>query len=178
MKTVEIKTYLFEELSKEAQQFAIEKKQKQNWENSDFYYWAIDNCYLFSLDGIDEIIIENNRKGIYYSCECYWYLQFSKGVKIRNEEIFKNYFGIPENHNFYLHDSAYKQYENTKLILLNEFGEEYENEEIEENWGNFVNSVLSKIQTELDYLNSEEYAREELENLEEYYTEDGNEFYY
>lgn len=178
MKAVEIKTYLFSELSKDAQQFAIEKRQKQNWQNSDFYYWAVDNCYLFALDGIDEIVIKNNRKGIYYSVECYWYLKFSEGVEIENEELFKNYFGIPENHNFYLHDSAYKQYDSTKLILLDEEGEEYENEEIEEKWNDFVNSVLSRIEAELDYCNSEEYAKEELENSDDYFTEDGNEFYY
>lgn len=178
MKTVEIKTYLFAELSKEAQEYAIEKRQRQNWENSDFYYWAIDDCYLFGLDGIDEIVIKNNRKGIYYSVDCIWYLHCSKGIEIENEKLFKDYFGIPQNHNFYLHDSAYKQYDSTKLILLDEDGEEYENEEITDKWEDFVNCVLSRIEAELEYYNSEDYAREELENSENYFTEDGKEFYY
>lgn len=181
MKTVEIKTYLFNELSKKAQEFAISKRQEQNWENSDFYYLAIDNCYLFALDGIDEIVIKNNKKGIYYSVYslgCYFWMRFSEGVEIKNEELFKHYFGIPKNHNFYLLDRGLRKYENTELILLDEKGLEYEDEEIEERWNNFIHSVLLKIEAEIDYFNSEEYAREELENSGEYFTEDGNKFYY
>jgi hypothetical protein len=107
MKTI-IKTinlFKFDELSKEAQQKAIEKELNFRYEdNYHFASWVIDNCYLLEpeheemkkikgYESLKEPIFNNNRK-IYFSLDYDKNIDISKALTITDEDIFFQWLGI------------------------------------------------------------------------------------
>lgn len=47
MRTIRTKVYNFNELTKDAQEVAIEQLKQQYYEDNNFAEWAIDDCALF-----------------------------------------------------------------------------------------------------------------------------------
>jgi hypothetical protein len=173
METLTLNAFKFEELEQSVKDNLIKKRIESNYNTVDAY-WIIDDCYLLQpMDlGNEDILIKNLRKGVYFSTDYRYYLRIADGAEIVDDERFKEYFKIPSEYNFYLHNPR-GQYDSTVLIILDEFGIETELPETEELWSSYIGDVLSRIEQQYDYYFGEEYAEEELINDDELYLTDG-----
>lgn len=115
MRTIRTKVYLFNELSKDAQQKAIEQIRNSYYEYNEFAHLAVDNCYLFepkheeliSLFGEnfyeklnegkqykDTPLIQNTRERIFFDTDRNSYLDCEEAMKITNNTYFLKWLGI------------------------------------------------------------------------------------
>lgn len=173
METLTLNAYKFEELEQSVKDILIQKRINQNYE-TDYCNWIIDDCYLFQPTelGNEDILIKNLRKGVYFSTDYRCHLRIADGAEIVNEKRFKEYFKIPSEYSFYLHNPRH-QYDSTILIILDEFGDEVELPETEDLWSSHIGDVLHRIESQFDYYWSAEYVEEELINDDELYLADG-----
>lgn len=191
MKTIQINTFSFNELSEEAQQVAINNF-LTNYEIDPFQ--VVDDCYLFDPKDIDlrdtlkenynrDILIKNNRKNIYFNIDRNWYLDCTDAMEIQNDVLFLKYLGIPE----YLQEQI--QYE---IFTLNNnssteidfelVASEYEFTKAEgeilqsakDKFSDLINEILGRIKFQYEYEASEEFAREMIETEECIYDVNGN----
>jgi hypothetical protein len=190
MKTI-IKTinlFKFEELSKEAQQKAIEKEINYRYkDNYDFLNWVIDDCFLLEpeheemkkikgYETLKEPIFNNNRK-IYFSLGYDKYIDISEALTITDEDIFFQWLGI----NNRLRNKI--TYEIQKNYI--EFNESYYTnkpitpreaeklKEAEEKTKKHFENVLKRIQKDYEYNFTDEAITEHFKENDFYFLEDG-----
>jgi hypothetical protein len=106
MRTIRTKLYMFEELSEEAKETAIEQVRDSYYEYNDFAEWAIDDCALFEpkdeelstlfKDEYKFPLLENTRNKIYFNTERGSYLDCENALIVTNNEQFLLWLGIPQ----------------------------------------------------------------------------------
>jgi hypothetical protein len=194
MKTIELNIYKFDELSKDAQNTAIEKYRQRMYEYNDFRHYAIDDCYLFEPRHTEIVdlcpaytdygkpIIGNTRK-VYYDLDRNRHLDASNGIVINNEKMFMEWLEIPEG----MHDKVYftiratnGRYPDTIINFEeNECDYIFSDEErrildyAEVKFSNHMEDVLNRISEAYEYYFSDEYIAEHLEINQHDFTEDG-----
>ena len=192
MKTITktINIYLFDELSEQAKQNAIETQRKIFYEYNDFLAWCIDNCYLLEpkhneLTFIKEYnvlktpIFNNNRK-IYLSLDRDRHIDISNALTITNEDIFYKWLGINkrlQNKITYTIKDDYIEFEenyyNYKPLTERE---KQTLKDAEEKTKVHFQEVLDNIEDSYNYFFTDENIIEYLQDNEIEFTEDGNIF--
>ena len=194
MKTIELSIYNFDELSKDAQETAIEEYRERMYTDNDFWQYAIDDCYLFEPRHTEIIdlcpayadygkpIIGNTRK-VYYDLDRNRHLDASNGIFINNEKMFMEWLEIPEG----MHDKVYftiratnGRYPDTIINFEeNECDYIFSDEErkildyAKVKFSNHMEDVLDRISEAYEYYFSDEYIAEHLEINQYEFTEDG-----
>ena len=195
MKTIETNLFKFNELSDYAKETAIEKYREQMYTNYDIASWVIDDCYLFEPLNIDLIklfgeeytkldkpIIGNTRK-VYFDTGRSSFLDADEAIEINNERMFLLWLGIPESMHdnlCYLIKNNTARYPDTKIKFEpNEWRYEFTNDELmilenaEDKFSDHMGNVLNRIDDSIEYYYSDDYLQQELEDSENYFTEDG-----
>jgi hypothetical protein len=194
MRTIEIKLYNFNELSKEAKQVAIEQYRQKSYEYNDYSYWAIDDCGLFEPphkemielfgEGYNFLLIENTRKNIYFSTYREWFLDCVNAMVIADDEKFYKWLGLPEglynNEDFYYEIYTPKYRNSSTTIRFDGYGEEYEGDICNaiDKFNSHIDNVLRGIGESIDYYFSDEYISEDIIINEYEFTEEGNTYYF
>jgi len=181
MRIVRTKVYKFEELSQEAKQVAIE-----NYRNSgaldDVCYWAVDDCALFepTQKELDEIgfkgtdfIISNNRKNIYFSTDRNWFLDCAEAMEVKHCDYFYKWLGITDEFllqkiSFEIYTPSYRNADTTIEFNCDIDFDDFttEEEKVLENakmkFDNHINSVLKRIEADIDYRFTDEAITEDI----------------
>jgi len=175
MKTLELKIYDFQELTKEAKEKAIENYREKLYEYNDFAQWAIDDCSLLEPQNkeLENLfgknynfpLLENNRK-IYFSLDRNRYIDISNAIIVNNEYQFLLWLGIPEK---MIENVYFKIGEDTIEFEENDYQHEFTEKENEilknaiEKFENHCENILDRIEKDIDYRFSDEAIIEELE---------------
>ena len=200
MKTIEITLYKFEELSKEAQQKAIEKIRDSYYEHNNFAEWAIDDCYLFEpkhkelveLFGedfykelnkgkkyTDNPLINNNRSNIYFSTDRNWHLDCAEAMEISNDKYFLLWLGLTEeiingeDFNYHIFTPNYRNSDTTIEFEGYDDEADYLIGEAIEKFNNHINECLKRIESNIDHQYTDEAIIEEIECNDYDFTETG-----
>jgi len=192
MRTIETTLYNFDELSKEAQETAIENVRKTYYEHNDFAEWAIDNCGLFepphkeleAMFGKDYNfpMIENTRENVYFSTDRNWYLDCAQAMNITNKEHFLLWLGLSEDLTNKIDFSIFTpSYRGSGTTIQFEFEDEDDEtsanndilEEATEKFESHVNSILRCLEDNIDYRFTDEAVKEDIEANEYEFTEEG-----
>jgi len=104
MRTIRTKIYKFEELSKDAQEKAIENTRNDYYRHNDFASWAIDDCSLLEPPHKEMIelfgknydfpLLENTREQLYFSTDRDWFIDISNAMKVTDTDDFYKWLGI------------------------------------------------------------------------------------
>jgi hypothetical protein len=195
MKTIEVNLFKFNELSNEARQVAVDNLRERMYGNPDVAGLVIDDCYLFEPLNIDLVelfgeeytkldkpIIGNTRK-VYFDTDRNSHLDADEGIEINNERMFLLWLGIPESmHKFlcYSIKNNTARYPDTKIEFEpNEYEYEFSDEENEildraaDKFSDHMYNILNRISDSIEFFYSDDYLEQELEDGEDYFTEDG-----
>lgn len=178
MRTIRTKVYTFEELSKEAQQVAIEEVRNEYYEYNDFANWAVDDCALFEpkekelieLFGEDYNfpLIKNTRESIYFDTERNRFLDCEKAMQITNKKQFLLWLGID------IEDEAFEniyfeiitpKYRNASTeIAFDDYDEMFEDrvEVAVEKFNSLIRDIIDRIETDIDYRFTDEVITEDI----------------
>ncbi len=200
--------YKFDELSDEAKETAIENMRESYYESNDFAEYAIDDDYLFEppneeltkLFGADFYeklnsgkkykdtpLIENTRKGIYFSLDRDRHLDASNAIDVNNDHYFMLWLGIPEE----MHEKVYYKITDDgsrsadTIIEFEPNDNEYEFTDAEqeildtaaEKFSSHMGDVLSNIEKKIDYMYTDESITETIEANDYDFDEDGDILY-
>lgn len=179
MREITTKVYSFSELSEDAKQKAIDNIRNSYYEYNDFSEWAIDDCYLLQPKELmnDELIIENNRK-IYFSLDRNRYIDISKAMEIQDVNLFLKWLGLDES----LIDKIDFDILSDSIVFMNQSDEEFTDIEweklnnAEEKFGNHCDEVLNRIEADIDYRFTDEAIIESITSNDYEFTEDGKEY--
>jgi hypothetical protein len=176
MRIIETEAYTFDELSDDAKEKVIDNFRKDRYEN-DWYYISdliIDDCYLLSPKGIDELIIKNTRK-VYYDIYR-GYIDISKAMDIKDDNAFLNWLNIPiELQN----EVSYKIEERTICFEENDCEYEFtenDNEILDnakEKFEEHCSDILQSIEKSYDFYHSDECIIEDIKCNEYEFTKEG-----
>lgn len=178
MRTIRTKVYTFEELSKEAQQVAIEEVRNEYYEYNDFANWAVDDCALFEpkekelieLFGEDYNfpLIKNTRESIYFDTERNRFLDCEKAMQITNKKQFLLWLGID------IEDEAFEniyfeiitpKYRNASTeVAFDDYDEMFEDrvEVAVEKFNSLIRDIIDRIETDIDYRFTDEVITEDI----------------
>ena len=185
MKTIEIKLYKFEELSKEAKQNAIEDTRNSYYENNDFSEWAIDDCALLEpkekelqkLFGKEYNfpLIKNNRK-IYFDTDRNRHLDISRAMEITNSNQFLNWLGLNKRlidkcDYFILEDTI--EFSNQSHLAFTAIEEEKLSNAVDK-FKNHCGGILKQIEESIDFRFTDECITDDLEANDYDFTEKGS----
>jgi hypothetical protein len=203
MRTIRTKVYSFDELSKDAQEKAIEKVRNSYYKHNDFARWAIDDCYLFepkheelvSLFGADfyeklnegkqyggEPLVQNTREDIYFDTDRNRFLDCEKAMKITNDTYFLKWLGIDTSVEG-LQDIYYSivtpsgRNESTTIVFEDypsEFGDVID--DATEKFNNHVQDCLNRIEEDIDYRFTDEAIIEDIIANEYEFLKDGTRY--
>ena len=190
MKTLELKSYEFTELSNEAKEAAIENIRNTYYEYNDFCQWAIDDCALLEPleNELTEILgkdykfplIENNRK-IYFSLDRNRYIDISNAMTITDDNDFFKWLGIDEN--LFLDDDGflildYKIGKDTIEFETNDFNIDFNDEQNKildsaiEKCESHCEDILTRIESDYEYRFTDEAIIEDIKaNNFEFYND-------
>jgi len=190
MKTLELKSYEFTELSNEAKEAAIENIRNTYYEYNDFCQWAIDDCALLEPleNELTEILgkdykfplIENNRK-IYFSLDRNRYIDISNAMTITDDNDFFKWLGIDEN--LFLDDDGflildYKIGKDTIEFETNDFNIDFNDEQNKildsaiEKFESHCEDILTRIESDYEYRFTDEAIIEDIKaNNFEFYND-------
>lgn len=189
MKTITINLYKYEELSKEAKQKAIEDKREEMYKYGYYYRWVIDDCSLLEpphkeLEKLykkhnlvyENLLIENTRK-IYYSLDRDRHIDISEGMKIKNNFMFLYWLGL----NKRIIDKIYFEISKDTIIIEEDIYKDVKLTKLEskkvdkaiEKFEGHCQEILNRIEEGIEYLYSDEFIIQELINLDDDFTENG-----
>ena len=194
MRTIRTKVYSFDELSKEAQDVAIEKVRQDYYEYNDFASWAIDDCALLEpphkeLEDLfgteyDFPLIKNNRK-VYFSLDRDRYIDISNAMEISSHNQFLLWLGINESD--FLDEEGFSildykigkdtiEFDTTDWRI--EFTKEQETvlEIAKEKFEEHCEDILKGIENEIDYRFTDEAITEDILANDYEFTKDGKIF--
>lgn len=188
MKTVEIKLYKFDELSKEAQQKAIKKTRESYYCSNDFSLWAIDDCSLLepphdelhNLFGndYDFPLIKNNRN-VYFSLERNRYIDISNAMEIQDSNQFLKWLGLDKR----LIDKIDYSIGSDTISFHNQSNNDFTNNQEEklklavEKFENHCEDILNRLEQDIEYRYSDECIIEDLLDNNYYFRENGDLYY-
>jgi len=182
MRTIRTKVYKFDELSEQAKQVAIEEVRNEYYEDNDFANWAIDDCSLFEpmqeeLDLIgfkgSDFIITNNRKNIYFSIDRNWFLDCAEALNVLHFDYFCKWLGITDEFllqkiSFEIYTPSGRNSDTTIEFICDEDFDKFTDEEehiVEEakiKFDNHIQSVLKRIEADIDYRFTDEAITEDI----------------
>lgn len=201
MRVVETKVFTFDELSKEAQENAVENIRNSEHYGWDFGEWAIDDCSLFEptqkemvttfgdnyndMLGDNDFMIGNTRENIYFvlpSEDRNWHLQCHEAMVINNKEMFLTWLGIDkklqEKIEFKIYTSGYRNSDTSIEFYSDDVLTDIEETQLlkgEEKFNKHIEEVLKRIDIDVQYRYSDESILEnDVYNFE--YLEDGTIF--
>lgn len=196
MKTIEIKIYSFDELTKDAKDNAIEQIRQRRYNDYDIIHWIIDDCYLFE-PAHDELIklcgpqykkltcpIFKNSRKLYFDLDMNRHIDASNAIEITNEKMFFQWLEIPDN----MHDKVYFTIKNTysrypdTFILFQENECEYEFtddenkilENAKDKFSDHMETVLNRIEASYEYYFTDESIIDVIKINDYQFTDDGN----
>ena len=197
MRKIEIELYSFNELSEEAQQKVIEKEREHLENSQDYNLWVLDDCALFEPEN-DELVallgnnykfplLENNRKKIYYDLT--WtnrYIQIERALNITNKKHFLCWLGIPseliyqytsDEHDFDF-DIIYTSHYGSSIIVFDNYDDKYEEfvDKARKKFGKHIETILNRIEKDIDFYFSDENIKEMIEYNEYEYLKNGTEW--
>jgi hypothetical protein len=206
MRTIRTKVYSFDELSKDAQEKAIEKVRNSYYKHNDFARWAIDDCYLFepkheelvSLFGADFYeklnegkqykdtpLIQNTREDIFFNAESDRFLDCEKAMKITNSNYFLKWLGIEGELLEKVDYTIFTPIGINRSTTIS-FGEgyscEFTDEELDvlktayEKFDNHVQDCLNRIEEDIDYRFTDEAIIEDIIANEYEFLKDGTRY--
>lgn len=178
--------YSFEELSKEAQEKAIEQVRNSYYEDNDFLNWAIDDCALLEPSHNDLInllgenynfpLIKNNRK-VFCSLDRDRYIDISNAMEITNEKHFLLWLGIPQE----MHEKVYYTISNDTIIFEDNNSMDTLTEEDQpiiqaaiEKFEDHCKQILERIENDYEYRFTDESIIEDIEANEIEFLIDGS----
>jgi hypothetical protein len=196
MRTIRTKVYKFEELNEEAKQVAIERVRQDYYEYNDFASWAVDDCALFEpiqteLDLIDfkgnDFIISNNRKKIYFDTDRSSFLDCAEALKVEHCDYFYKWLGIIDEFllqkiNFEIYTPNYINADTTIEFTCDEDFDCFTNEEetvlafSKLKFDNHIQSVLKRIESEINYRFTDEAIIEDILANEYEFLSNGKQF--
>lgn len=179
MREITTKVYSFNELSEESRDKAIDNIRNSYYEYNDFSEWAIDDCYLLQPKELmnDELIIENNRK-IYFSLDRDRYIDISKAMEIKDVNIFLKWLGLDE----LLIDKIDFDIFEDSIDFMNQSDEEFTDVEweklknAEEKFGSHCDEVLDRIEADIDYRFTDESIIDDIESNDYEFHDDGTKY--
>jgi hypothetical protein len=190
MKTITITIYKFEELSDKAKQNAIENLRQSYYEYNDFASWAVDDCSLFEpieselkaigFDSNKGFLIENTRESIYFDTGRSSYLDCSKAMNITNSNLFLKWLGIDTSLegltdiDVTIFTSNYRNSSTT--IDFGDYSSDFDEliETATKKFNDHIESVLERIESDIDYRYTDEAITEELIDNDYDFTDCGN----
>ena len=191
MRTIRTKIYKFEELTKDAQEVAIEEIRNGYYQHNNFAEWAIDDCSLleplykemvdlFGAD-YDFPLLENTREKLYYSTDRDWFIDISNAMKVTDTDAFYKWLGIDltkfeDDNGFSILD--YKIGEDTiefetdsvsftyNGISLYDFTDEQNAilDKATEKFENHCDDILRRLQADIEYRFTDEAIKEDIES--------------
>lgn len=178
MRTIRTKVYTFNELSKEAQEFAINEIRNNYYECNDFASWAVDDCSLFEpehqeLEGLfgkdyNFPLIKNTRENIYFDTDRNSFLDCAIAMKVTDDEKFLLWLGIDRNISglddieYTIFTSGYRNADTT--IEFDDYDSDYDDliENATEKFENHISDVLKRIKSDIDYRFTDEAITEDI----------------
>lgn len=194
MRKIEIELYRFNELSEEAQQVAIERERNDLEEYGHIYEWVLDDCGLFepshyqlvALLGDDYKfpLLKNNRQGISYDLGYgIRYIQIEKALEITNKKHFLTWLGLPSELIYqYLSDEDDFDFDiisigdyRTSMIVFHNYDDKYEKiiKQAKEKFIRHLETILKRIEKDIEYMLSDEAIKESLEESDYEYLKNG-----
>ena len=169
MKTIEITLYKFDELSEEAQQTAIRSYQTQ----ADYYDWW-DNIYRNAKEvgvAIDSFDVYRNYISVSFMLMAHDVanaLIFFWGADSDIGEVSQAFLDKRE--------VLYKKYAGDEASTYNEKLYEAEDELVDDFHSDVSDYFRNQLRSELEWLESEEYIRGFLSDMDYDFTEDGKQY--
>ena len=169
MKTIEINLYKFDELSEEAQQTAIRSYQTQ----ADYYDWW-DNIYRNAKEvgvAIDSFDVYRNYISVSFMLMAHDVanaLIFFWGADSDIGEVSQTFIDKRE--------VLYKKYAGDEASTYNEKLYEAEDELVDDFHSDVSDYFRNQLRSELEWLESEEYIRGFLSDMDYDFTEDGKQY--
>lgn len=195
MRTIRTKVYKFEELSKDAQENAIEKIRNDYYQHNDFASWAIDDCSLleplekemFKLFGKDYKfpLLKNTREKLYFSTDRDWFIDISNAMEVTDTDDFYKWLGIniekfKDEDGFSILD--YNIGEDTIEFESNDWNIEFTDEQADilkqatEKFEGHCEDILKRLQADIDYRFTDEAIKEDIEANEYEFLIDGTQY--
>lgn len=174
---ITVTAYSFDELNEEQQGQAIELVRKDRYQYNDFAEWALDGDGVFDPTGPELIgrglsdtttIFDHDPRKVYFSTNQNWHLDAAAALTVKNDEAFRQYFGIPEGYAWSIEASGGRDAD-TVLEL------EWEGEEGDEPlyieqakaavelFTDHMHNVLGRIEADIQYRFTDEAIREDIE---------------
>ena len=179
MRTIKTKLFNFDELSKEAQETAIEQIRENHEMGNDFWEWAKDDCSLLeppheelvNLFGNDYEfpLIKNLRDGLRVYEDT---ADLSKGAQITNGDHFLEWLGLDT-------DCNYKIVEENILLWLADDREPTEEDEdlfgkAQTKFREHLKTIFDRVESSYDYRFSDEAIKEDIAANDWEFTADGS----
>lgn len=188
MKTINITLYKFDELSKEAQEKAIEDKREKQYRYNDFFDWIIDDCCLLEPPHKElkqlykklkiepkEILIKNNRK-VYFDFYDK-YINISEAMEIQDNYIFLKWLGLNDR---LINKITFEIGKDTINIDLDYYKDcnltKIEEDKIQkavEKFEDHCKDILNSLEESYNYCFTDEFITDELINLDYDFKENG-----
>jgi len=193
MRTIKIKVYSFDELTKEAKENAIENIRQEYYQGNlgsiDFGRLAVDDCSLFEpphkeledLFGVayDFPLIKNTRKNIYFSTDRNWFLDCAEAMEITNDEQFLKWLGLPDeviNDEDFSYEILTSNYRNSDTTInFDGYRSDFDDyiEDAVKKFNNHIHDVLKRIESDIDYRYTDEAIIEDIQGNEYEFLENG-----
>lgn len=182
MKTIEIKVFTYDELSKETKEKALDQMREYYYRYNDFIRWAIDDCAL--LEPIESELTElfgteykfpllKNNRSVFCSLDRNRHIDISEAIEIQNSTQFLKWLGLTET---LIDEIDFRIHEDTiEFFSENELSDD-QNEKINDavsKFNNHCQDILNRIESDYEYRFTDAAIIEDIDANGIEFTEDG-----